>query len=109
MLYGDLQFFDIIIFAVIAVFIIYRLKNVLGKTNCPNQRLKKLYVVVTCFFALSFRDRNAIQPQRKERSSAQYIHIYIYTYMHIYIYIYASKLFLTRPKCEGWFHTRRHP
>ena len=31
MLYGDLQFFDIIIFAVIAVFIIYRLKNVLGK------------------------------------------------------------------------------
>ena len=31
MVYGDLQFFDIIIFAVIAVFIIYRLKNVLGK------------------------------------------------------------------------------
>ncbi len=31
MVYGDLQFFDIIIFAVIAVFIIYRLRNVLGK------------------------------------------------------------------------------
>ncbi len=31
MVYGDLQFFDIIIFAVIAVFIIFRLRNVLGK------------------------------------------------------------------------------
>ena len=31
MLYGELQFFDIIIFAAIAGFIIYRLKNVLGK------------------------------------------------------------------------------
>ena len=31
MVYGDLQFFDIIVFAVIAVFIIYRLRNVLGK------------------------------------------------------------------------------
>ena len=31
MVYGDLQFFDIIIFAVIAVFIIYRLRRVLGK------------------------------------------------------------------------------
>ena len=31
MLYGDLQFFDIIIFAVIAAFIIYRLRAVLGK------------------------------------------------------------------------------
>ena len=31
MVYGDLQFFDIIIFAVIAAFIIYRLRNVLGK------------------------------------------------------------------------------
>ena len=31
MVYGDLQFFDIILFAVIAVFIIYRLKSVLGK------------------------------------------------------------------------------
>jgi len=31
MVYGDLQFFDIIIFAVIAIFIIYRLRNVLGK------------------------------------------------------------------------------
>ena len=31
MVYGDLQFFDIIIFAVIPVFIIYRLRSVLGK------------------------------------------------------------------------------
>jgi len=31
MLYGDLQFFDIIVFAVIAVFLIYRLRSVLGK------------------------------------------------------------------------------
>ncbi len=31
MVYGDLQFFDIIVFAVIALFLIYRLKNVLGK------------------------------------------------------------------------------
>ena len=31
MLYGDLQFFDIILFAVIAGFIIYRLRSVLGK------------------------------------------------------------------------------
>ena len=31
MVYGDLQFFDIIIFAVIAAFIVYRLRSVLGK------------------------------------------------------------------------------
>ncbi len=31
MIYGDLQFFDIIIFAAIAGFIIYRLRSVLGK------------------------------------------------------------------------------
>ena len=31
MVYGDLQFFDIIVFAAIAIFLIYRLKNVLGK------------------------------------------------------------------------------
>tara|TARA_B100000575_G_scaffold288187_1_gene287801 strand:- start:651 stop:1226 length:576 start_codon:yes stop_codon:yes gene_type:complete len=30
-MYGDLQFFDIIIFAAIAAFIIYRLRSVLGK------------------------------------------------------------------------------
>ena len=42
MVYGDLQFFDIIIFAVIAVFIIYRLRSVLGKRTgfqqTPNQQ-----------------------------------------------------------------------
>ena len=31
MVYGDLQFFDIIIFAAVAVFLIYRLRSVLGK------------------------------------------------------------------------------
>ena len=33
MVYGDLQFFDIIVFAGIAAFLIYRLKNVLGKRS----------------------------------------------------------------------------
>ena len=46
MVYGDLQFFDIIIFAVIAVFIIYRLRSVLGKRtgfqkNINNQNFVK--------------------------------------------------------------------
>ena len=31
MIYGDLQFFDIIVFAAVAVFLIYRLRSVLGK------------------------------------------------------------------------------
>ena len=31
MVYGDLQIFDIIIFAGIAIFLVFRLKNVLGK------------------------------------------------------------------------------
>ena len=31
MVYGDLQFFDIIVFAGVALFLIYRLRNVLGK------------------------------------------------------------------------------
>ena len=56
MVYGDLQFFDIIIFAAIAVFIIYRLRSVLGKRtgfqkkqlisslqkNNPHKKKKKL-------------------------------------------------------------------
>ena len=33
MVYGDLQFFDIILFALIAVFLVYRLRNVLGKRS----------------------------------------------------------------------------
>tara|TARA_B100000965_G_C19532476_1_gene731776 strand:+ start:73 stop:651 length:579 start_codon:yes stop_codon:yes gene_type:complete len=33
MVYGDLQFFDIIVFAGIAVFLIYRLRKVLGKRS----------------------------------------------------------------------------
>ena len=31
MVYGDIQFFDIIVFAAIAIFLIYRLRGVLGK------------------------------------------------------------------------------
>ena len=41
MVYGDLQFFDIIIFAVIAVFIIYRLKSVLGKRTGFQKDIKQ--------------------------------------------------------------------
>ena len=45
MLYGDLQFFDIILFAAIAGFIIYRLRSVLGKRTGfqkdPNQHTPK--------------------------------------------------------------------
>ena len=41
MLYGDLQFFDIIIFVGIAAFLIYRLRNVLGKrTGYEKQNTK---------------------------------------------------------------------
>ena len=49
MVYGDLQFFDIIVFAVIAVFLIYRLRSVLGKRTgyqkppTPNQYTSKKY------------------------------------------------------------------
>jgi len=46
MLYGDLQFFDILLFAAIAGFIIYRLRSVLGKRtgfqkNNNNQNIVK--------------------------------------------------------------------
>ena len=41
MLYGDLQFFDIIIFAAIAIFIIYRLRSVLGKRTGFQKDLTK--------------------------------------------------------------------
>ena len=46
MVYGDLQFFDIIIFAAIAAFIIYRLRSVLGKRtgfqkNQNEQKIEK--------------------------------------------------------------------
>ena len=50
MFYGDLQFFDIIIFAGIAIFLAFRLKNVLGKragfeksikNNVNTQSIKK--------------------------------------------------------------------
>ena len=81
--YGDLQFFDIIVFAVIAIFIIYRLRSVLGKRtgyqknlttnqyseekkaqikkNTPQlkdneQKLLKIYEVVEDFDHKSFLD-----------------------------------------------------
>ena len=45
MVYGDLQFFDIIIFAVIAIFIIYRLRSVLGKrTGFQNKPVDQQFV-----------------------------------------------------------------
>ena len=39
---------------------------------CPPQRLKKHYVVLNSFHTFSSRDSSAIQPRRKERSSAQF-------------------------------------
>ena len=42
MVYGDLQFFDILIFAGIAAFLVYRLRNVLGKRGgFENKSIKK--------------------------------------------------------------------
>ena len=39
MIYGDLQIFDIIIFAGIAVFLVFRLRNVLGKRTGFEKKL----------------------------------------------------------------------
>lgn len=45
MVYGDLQFFDIIFFAAIAAFIIYRLRSVLGKrTGFQKKPIDKQFV-----------------------------------------------------------------
>ena len=41
MVYGDLQFFDIIVFAGIAAFLIYRLRNVLGKRGGFEKQIGK--------------------------------------------------------------------
>ena len=41
MVYGDLQFFDIIIFAGVAAFLIYRLRNVLGKRSGFEKKIGK--------------------------------------------------------------------
>ena len=41
MVYGDLQFFDIIVFAGVAAFLIYRLKNVLGKRSGFEKKIGK--------------------------------------------------------------------
>jgi len=61
MVYGDLQFFDIIIFAVIVVFIIYRLRSVLGKrtgfqTKTNEQQFEKKQL----------KQKETIIPQLKE-------------------------------------------
>ncbi|MDC0191857.1 Tim44/TimA family putative adaptor protein [Alphaproteobacteria bacterium] len=39
--YGDLQFFDIIVFAGVAAFLIYRLRNVLGKRSGFEKKIGK--------------------------------------------------------------------
>tara|TARA_Y100001970_G_scaffold106568_1_gene133558 strand:- start:5531 stop:6109 length:579 start_codon:yes stop_codon:yes gene_type:complete len=41
MVYGDLQFFDILIFAGIAIFLIYRLRSVLGKRTSQESPVGK--------------------------------------------------------------------
>ena len=41
MVYGDLQFFDIIVFAGIAAFLIYRLRSVLGKRSGFEKKIGK--------------------------------------------------------------------
>ena len=41
MVYGDLQFFDIIVFAGVAAFLIYRLRNVLGKRSGFEKKIGK--------------------------------------------------------------------
>ena len=41
MVYGDLQFFDIIVFAGVAAFLIYRLRNVLGKRGGFEKKIGK--------------------------------------------------------------------
>lgn len=41
MVYGDLQFFDIIVFVGIAAFLIYRLRNVLGKRTGFEKKIGK--------------------------------------------------------------------
>ena len=46
MVYGDLQFIDIIIFAGIAAFLIYRLRNVLGKKGGFEKGVKKKEAVL---------------------------------------------------------------
>lgn len=46
MVYGDLQFFDIIIFAGIAAFLIYRLRNVLGKRSGFKKNTSKKNVIL---------------------------------------------------------------
>ena len=41
--------------------------------NAMKNAMKKRYVALSCFHTVSSRDRSAIQPRRKERSSAQLI------------------------------------
>ncbi len=61
MVYGDLQFFDIVIFAVIAVFIIYRLRSVLGKRTGFEKNINKQQ------FVKKEADQESIKiPQLKE-------------------------------------------
>ena len=41
--------------------------------NAIKNAMKKRYVVLSSFHTVSSRDRSAMQPRRKERSSAQYM------------------------------------
>ena len=43
--------------------------------NAMKNAMKKRYVELSCFHTVSSRDRSAIQPRRKERSSAQYFDV----------------------------------
>ena len=62
MLYGDLGFSDIIIFAVIAVFIIYRLRSVLGKRT----GFEKKTPTQERFVEKNTPEQNNLPPQLKE-------------------------------------------
>ena len=55
-------------------------------------------LLLNSFHTLSSRNRNAIQPRRKERSSAQYKYMYMYTCMYIYVFVAMTMLFI-RSEC----------
>ena len=56
MIYGDLQFFDILIFAAIAGFIIYRLRSVLGKRTGFQKNISQAKTQETKKITLSAED-----------------------------------------------------
>ena len=71
MIYGDLQFFDILIFAAIAGFIIYRLRSVLGKRtgfqkNIPNDRFSQHLYENIISANESFEKKNNLDKYKKK-------------------------------------------